>query len=931
MTERKSPWNLGCFGVFWIFLLIVFSAMEIGGLLWLQPVWFESIAFWRPAPYPPEPIFLPASDSDYEFTAEANRQTVEHRVDLWEEYARQVHVDPRQNTEVETIEGTKIEFVAGSLDQAQNVTVTPVVRVPQEMVGPGGIPIGPLHDIRIGSATTYRFHRPVRISIPFQPDTIPPEFENHQLAIGTWEDDRWVPLPSRVDHERRTISADLPHASIEGIIVITGVTVGGIGVKFTETGRAIYEQLRHKLPSTYKTDNFAIHYDTSAGLGVPPDAEYPLSGGRAPGPHPLYVVDIGRYLEEARSSLPRVKMNVSAVSLYRWDVFLVPLSDFGASDLGGPVMLDNDFQANGEFMPNLDSLIRSTCIHELIHVAQDDYFNTFNAGAARWWLESTAEYLACRLMKLENRKTHDDGYYVSRETALLSRPFDLSEGLQPYAYASFFHWLDNHGLNSINIIRAVNDSGDASLGSLDRAIRQSGGESLSALFMDFAIDFYHNNLWSGSIVPLPAVASSLGKADAFNSLVRSGKGSGRIYTYSERSVPLTHLSATYFNFQAEGLKPKRGAKLVIHFPSGGESSAWPFALTGQMYGPGGYPLPGSPDVMLPIMIDEPGENSFVSRRIASPAGIPDEINQVSLILGNTSPDRDAGSVVVRRWLLMPPEMVTSVKLPEGKGYKVNWQTSDLKTRGGDKAFKGYNVYRRKKGETKFPKTPLNEDPITDEHYDDHPDDREDYVYTVSVVDILDHESLLAPIEDRDPFQGEWDGKFIFVKGEIAGPILEAFDGWNQKKEQKLQTRIQNARTPEQRSTAQKKLQAWHETSIEWRSKLQELVDKLEKILRLGIPISVKIQLIDGKYYIVASKVFYKALDEKDQELTEMVRNGERTLALKEQPENAPPLVLQLFRENEINQLYEGTYKSPEVTIPYTFRITLKRRAESVPE
>src|SRR5690606_24843987 len=113
-----------------------------------------------------------------------------------------------------------------------------------------------------------------------------------------------------------------------------------------------------------------------------------------------------------------------------------PMTEFGSSELGGPVLLDNDFSFGGSTVSShLEYQMRATSAHELIHVAQDDYFNISNAGGYRWWLEVTAEYLSHRLMRLQNRTNAEADYYIRSEPELLATPLNRAENLQPYAYA----------------------------------------------------------------------------------------------------------------------------------------------------------------------------------------------------------------------------------------------------------------------------------------------------------------------------------------------------------------------------------------------------------------------------------------------------------------------------------------------------------------
>lgn len=890
--------RFGCLGFFWICGLLFFSIASVASLFWLNPVWFDRMAFWRGKIYPTGQVILPASESDAASLAQINSNAQPPPIKLWDEMAVQTSYSPQTGATVKTMEGATLEFGPNSIREAQTIRVVPVVHIPESMIQDRVIPLGPLHDIQIGSEEHYTFDRPVPMTIPFNPDRLPKDLGVQQIAIGTWEDGNWRVLPSRVDELNHTVTADLPHASVEGLVVITAVAAGGTAIKFTETGSAIYEQMRLGLKQVYKTANFAIHYSTDVGLGVPPDNEYPLAKGRQAQEAPLYVIDIGSYLEEARAGLDQVGMHVGPGSPYRWDAFLVAMPNFGASDLGGPLMIDNDFKEKGTYPANYEYRLRATTVHELIHVAQDDYFNTFNAESARWWLESTAEYLANVFLQQHGYPTPDINYYVQRETNLPATPIDKAEELRPYAYAGFYRWLQEHGVDMLAVIKGVNSSGQATAAQLDRTISSVSGKTLSDLFLEFATDYYHNNLWSGAWVPFDVVNKEHSTNDAFSTMVRSvGGKAGSYFVYVERQVSLNHLSAQYFNLHADMMPEDKSAKVVIHIPKLGEGFS--FAEAGGFYVPYSYPAPGQPAALLPITADSSEGPHTISARIVSPAAVPNDVNQISLIVGNNSASQDFPSVTVRRWLLIPPTTVTRTRRQEG-GYHVSWQESELKQKAADTAFKGYNVYRRKIGESEFPKTPLNDTPVREESYEDTPPDKEDYAYTVSVVDIFGNESALAPIDDKDPFQGAWEGKIYLVDGDFVEPIMKAVrEATNEDDSDNDKVRKSN-------------------------EEIRQILEQFQKIAKLGVPIRFQIGLEEGKYTLKPTHVFYKSVEADVAKPGEMLRAGPTAIVSKEKPENGDPLLLELHRPNEINQIYQGDVDTGNEKIHYSLRIAVTR-------
>ncbi len=104
-----------------------------------------------------------------------------------------------------------------------------------------------------------------------------------------------------------------------------------------------WKLLSDNLEYTYKTDNFAIHYNRGVRRPASPRISPICRLSRKSAAHPLYVMDIGRYLEEARLNLPPVRPKVSRPLMIRYDALLAPMTEFGSSELGGPILLDNDF------------------------------------------------------------------------------------------------------------------------------------------------------------------------------------------------------------------------------------------------------------------------------------------------------------------------------------------------------------------------------------------------------------------------------------------------------------------------------------------------------------------------------------------------------------------------------------------------------------
>ncbi|MCD4751230.1 MAG: hypothetical protein K8R59_17810, partial [Thermoanaerobaculales bacterium] len=443
MTAGSSTSRFGCLGCSWLGAMLLGTVVMVGALIWIEPQWMQRIVFWHEPVLPPEVILIPSFDSDFDDTSEMKRPEAE--IGVWSEFAMQGAYDPSSGLTLTTIEGSKVVFPPGSISDSRPVVVTPVVHLPIEMTEDDKLPIGPMLDIAVDGQEHCSFERPIEVTIPFNRSLLPTGFPDGQPAIAVWEEDHWNVLPTRYDTERRVLTAEAPHASVIGAIWVVTKIAGGVAAGWaivtSEPVLATYKLLMEQTDLTYETKNFAIHYLTP--VIKPPQAVPPIGHeytdnttykGKEHLLHPRYITDLGVFLEEGRSWLPDVHMKVSEVWINRWDVFVVPLAGaFGATFLGGPLLLDNDMRFGGEvaFPKHLEWVMRRTCIHELIHVGQDDYMS--NIGITfqkqKWWMESTADYLSNVIMEAKTGKPDPfPFYYISDMRALPSKGWDGGQG-----------------------------------------------------------------------------------------------------------------------------------------------------------------------------------------------------------------------------------------------------------------------------------------------------------------------------------------------------------------------------------------------------------------------------------------------------------------------------------------------------------------------
>jgi hypothetical protein len=475
--------RFGCFGCFWLGALLAGTVTTAGILYWMQPAWLQPVLFWQTPPFPEEVVFLPE-----QLLPAPQPEAVpplESLAELWTDLAASGIYDPATGLSLETLEGSQVVFPPGSVNDAHPITMTPVSSLPSEMSEDTVVPVGPALSLRVADQEHWTFDRPIQVSIPFPDDYLPTDLPPHDLAIAVWEDTAWRVLPTTVDPGTGTLSADVPHASVVATVLIlkylaagTAMTVG-IGINF-EPGQAVLKLLQSEVDTTYKTPNFAVHYISRAKSPVaapPADNLYlaaTTSGARQVGQHPLYVTDLGRYFEEGRSWLPDVHHRVSEATLIRWDVFVLPLAnEYGVSGLGGPVVIDNDmrFSASDPLPEHLEFEMRRTTVHELIHVAQDDFFNRFQYQ--RWWIESTAEYLSTylvtRKMGIEDPKPF---YYIGTDFACPALGWDSNSGISHwYSYAKFMESMEAKGLDVPGAIRKISNDGTVTERELSATLR----------------------------------------------------------------------------------------------------------------------------------------------------------------------------------------------------------------------------------------------------------------------------------------------------------------------------------------------------------------------------------------------------------------------------------------------------------------------------
>ncbi len=939
MTAPRTS-SMGCLGCFSFLVMTLATVVQTGLLMWLNPTWLDRMAFWREEPYPVDAV---DGGPTREFKVETTvvPQAPEDRYLLLDGAAASVDYDPNTGASLKAPDGAVVHLPDGAIRESLKVTLTPVLQWPKPMQN---AVCGPAYELRIGSHEHYTFGAPVQVTLPYLPQLVT---EGKRPVVCVWERDRWVPVKTRADAAKKTVTAELPHASPLAILTapLTPAAAGGLGglavlgglgwvYSSTERGTA-WALFMFTRSEELETKSFKIHYYKEGTHAVPKDSEYPLAGGRPSGDHPLYVQDIAAILEKARAGLGDVGLKVPVPKLICHDVFLYNDAEdgklkntaYGSSPPGGPLFIHPrlDLLAANDSI-DCAKLINSTVVHELIHLAQDDAFGGIpQRFRDRWWIEATAEYLSERWWRV-NGATCDLGqtFYLKGQPTLPAKPMETSTDPGYYAWSAFLHWLDQRQSNSgYEFCKKVYEEKSSSLETLDGAAQATLGRPLGQVFEEFARDFYHEDLWRGTTIPLlhtdttrnQAAHQSVGEKNFIFVYINAPGGAMQMPWAMGFTPPVKHLTAHAAYFQIEGLSEKRKAKLVVSLEPRGDPGQvqvyWAADAVGSK-----LPAPGNPSAMSLFGIVSGQKSSIAVDKIGK------KVDRVMLMFLNRSLSDEGPSFTIERWLLMPPETVRSAREEPGKPqWKVNWDRVDLQDF--PQVFKGYNLYRRKVGDPESSYV-LVESAIPDTFKIVTAPDNEDYVYTVKVLDQLGNESEPATIEDDDPFQGEWDGEVALVKGEFAKPLAEAFRQMIEKEEKEALAKIAKEPDPAKQSQMRKQLQEDKKRLTEFAELVNKFVSMVEEFARLGIPMKLKIRRVDAKYFVSVPEVLWAPTESAEE--AEMVRKGPHTLGFKDPPKDMPPLFLRLHRKDEIREKEWVVKQEAEgKTFEFSFRWSFRRK------
>lgn len=913
MSPASSS-RFGCFGCFWLAALIAGTVVTAGLLYWIQPTWLQPVLFWQTPPFPEETVYLPGqllSEPGPEIPA-----ALETRAELWTDLATSGAYDPATGLTLETLEGSRVVLPPGSIDGAHPVALAPVSTLPPEMTEGPVLPLGPVLSLRVAGKEHWTFDRPIQVSIPVPNELVPEDVPPNALTIAVWEDTGWQVLPTIVDPDSGTLSTEVPHASVIGVGLILKYLAAGsaaaIGVGLnTEPGQAVLELLRSQVDATYKTPNFAIHYFSRSKNpdAAPPEDHHYLAAttatARTVGQHPLYVVDLGTYFEEGRRWLPEIHHTVAEATFIRWDVFVLPLAnEFGKSGLGGPVVIDNDMrvQPSTPLPEHLEFEMRRTVVHELIHVAQDEFFD--RARYEKWWMESTAEYLStmlvARKMGVADPKPH---YYVSQNLACPALGWDAGRGTGHwYSYGKLMESMADTGLDVPAAIRKISDDPSVTERELDATLRGlSPHLGLADYHTLFALDFYHENLFGEGLTG-PGTAGGIVDLQGRSPFVKLAERQGPVVVpraFDETRITDSPVVSKLFPFRAGGLPKEREARLVVQVE--GPPGVQDVSVIGVGL-PSAPPYRGRP-IPTQIFRPTPRVTIVAPGRMTAPTSAPDDFEIYNLIVTHGSFATGEAPITIRRWLLMAPTWVASGPTALG-GIGVSWHEAELKTSGSGAAFAGYNVYRRPYGATDFPEHPLNPQPVRDEFYLDTTAGGGLFDYTVRVVDIAGNLSEPAPVGPaKDPFVGTWSGTLRLVEGSLAELAARAIKA-------ELDASGPSGGTGGQGVEA-------------LIGAVRGAVGAIDLVLRIGVPVTVEVRRERASYVLRFVTILGQPVDENDELVLD--RLGLYTLGKLPTTPQGDPVILSLTEWDVIRRTFRGTLNDPDLgTMRLGLSISFKR-------
>lgn len=861
-AAKKRTSSVGCLGCFSTICMTAMTALSVFAIRWIDPNWLDDHAFWKGEKLQPETVFvLQPGPGDTPPPATPVVRAFEERPIAVPHVGATASYEPSKPSVLSLPDGGRMEIPAGAIPAAFDVTLAPVLRVPDAMAAPfcGGV-----YEFTAGSLEHMTFRKPVKVTVPYDPALVT---SGPTLAVFV-DGKGWQKLPTTVDTQAKVLRAEMQHASILGAI---GVALGGGYALFgTEKGgrvwtgiRTGWENVTHPFAKTYKTNSFAIHYYVKGRDAVPEDDTYLDRNARRPADVPLYILDLGQYLEEALARLDAIGVDVPKAKHVRWDVFVgqAGAGVYGYTPYGGPVFMSNRLDG----FAAIDGLtaeiaMRNTAAHELAHLAQPAIVGSAVASnTAKPFLEGTAAYLgeAAWLGTPHEHSMLGISFLKSTDSASFpQKTWAGSDGPLYYEWGNMFRAIDRvrgKGKGLAAVLHMM-DSKQLSYEGLEAAMAAQGGSGSDAVEA-LARVFYHDDLWTADFSPHHHRGFS---GDAFkyhryggaretfvHVALSSVAGGKQVINPGATAYWVSAESGTAFaNYAWVSPLPKfRKAKLAMVIePAGKSLNKFLVAADKVPAATGKYGMPDLPLSGSPAGFTEHYASDGTWKHVYEEVG-RDGPNLFTVLTVNQSTKVSSPGWFVHRWLLLAPDKVTAKRQPDGK-YKVTWERNPLRdaTDGrltdGSPYFKEYRLYRKQSSEP-VENFELVRSALDVEEYEDTPPYEGSWVYSVKVVDALGNTSEYGRWNE-DPFSGKWEGEFRLVTGSLVGPLNAYFEKEMRLSEAKRRAEIAQIENAQDRAEAQKELEENLKLRDEYWPKIKDLLEGFEELCRIGAPITLEV-------------------------------------------------------------------------------------------
>ncbi len=279
----------------------------------------------------------------------------------------------------------------------------------------------------------------------------------------------------------------------------------------------------------------------------------------------------------------------------------------------------------------------------------------------------------------------------------------LATGDDKYRYATFLRFLEEQG-DVIAAVEAVNKGGSATPQRLDAALRTTMKRSLAGLFHDFALEYFHFDLWRGEILApdLHFGNSAIKQANTMAPYELPFAFVTRAPTSGEQAGVIGQINL-FASTTIDALKPLTAAGLPVHIQVMPENRRGKLIFLFEPLGPlnldltasyvaatVGAALPAQGETRgTPVSIELKRPSSQVEvRNIASPGGF----DRVNVVVSNGSLDTSAPRLRVSRWALLAPEWVRSSEEPGSWSWQVRlekkWLEGSENSEGGLQPLRG---------------------------------------------------------------------------------------------------------------------------------------------------------------------------------------------------------------------------------------------------